>query len=56
MNLGHLVDDGNRLADADELTLILDVGEKAAQVFEQRLVAAQQGRGLQGTILKSVSA
>jgi hypothetical protein len=46
VNLGHLVDDRDRLADADKLALGLEVGEKAAQAFEKGLVATQQRRGL----------
>ena len=46
VNLRDLVDDRDRLADADKLALGLEVREKAAQAFEKRLVATQQRRGL----------
>jgi hypothetical protein len=40
MDLGHLVDDRDRLADADEPAVALEVGDKVAQIDERRLVAA----------------
>jgi hypothetical protein len=45
------MDNRDRFADADKLVFILKVGEKAAQVFEKWLVAAQQKRDLQNLSL-----
>lgn len=36
------MDDGYRLADADELIFVLERREKTAQIFENRSVAMQQ--------------